>query len=421
MPRVSRHRAHVAASVAIRLALGAHPLAFIATFGWAYGKHAFDVAAAAINWASYLNLFLLSGFALVPPAVARLCAGVASPNADRALVRDHLALNRWLIATALVAGVALWASVDNVFPGMAAAGEPLALWFLLFAVLAISQLSLTLWLGVLQAAERYSAALLSVAVPRALALVSLLASAHVGAGATFAITAAVGIVIAGQVALIRAARRVLRQVDSHALEMRGRAGGVLRANISAGSIALVGTAVTIVPVTIVGRLWPIDVGLAHVAVSVSNAVGALFVAAFFPASLVLAQRVHERGEIRRHSLRIAWRVGAATAAAVALAWTTFPLCTELAGQCSVAVYALISLVLIGAGLRLAALGPYHGALAVGRPHLALPSAVAEALVVFATMSALAPGWGLQALGAAFVAGGALRAAVSLGIEARCMP
>lgn len=418
MPYVGHHRAHVAASVATRLALGAYPLAFIATFGWAYGKRAFDSAAAATNWASYLNLFLLSGFALVPPAVARLRAGVASTDADRALVRDHLALNRWLLATALVAALALWASVDKAFPGMAAAREHLALWFLLFAVLAISQLPLTFWLGVAQAAGRYWAALLSIALPRGLALVAVLASAYVGAGATFAIAAAVGIVIAGQVVLIRVARHVLREVDRHALQARGRAGGVLRANVSAGSIALVGTVVTIAPVTIVGHLWPDDVGLAHVAVTVSNAVGAVFVAAFFPASLMLAQRVHEPDEIRRHSLRIAWRVVAATAAVVALAWTTFPLCAALVEQCGVAVYALISLVLTGAGLRLAALGPYHGALAVGRPHLALPSAAAEALVVFGTMLALTPVWGLQALGAVFIAGGAVRALMALTLEVR---
>jgi hypothetical protein len=50
-----------------RLALSAYPLVFVLLFGWVYGKDAFDTAAAANNWANYLNVLLLSGFVLVPP------------------------------------------------------------------------------------------------------------------------------------------------------------------------------------------------------------------------------------------------------------------------------------------------------------------------------------------------------------------
>lgn len=411
-------RLQVVASIGTRLALGAYPLAFIVAFGWAYGKQAFDIAAAAINWANYLNVFLLSGFALVPPAVARLRGDLDGTDADRALLRDHLALARWLLAAAGVAALALWATIDRAFPGLAGASAQLASWFVLFAVAVASQLPLTLWLGVAQATGRYTGAFLSIAGPRALALLAVLGSAHLGASATVGIALAVGIVIAGQAVLGRVARNALREVDRHALEGRGHAGKVLRTNLSAGSIALVGTMVTIVPVTVVGHWRPEDVGLAHVAVTVSNAIGAMIVAAFFPASLTLAQRAHDPNAIQRHSARIARRVALATAAAVALAWLVLPLCVWLVQRCGVDFYALMSFVLLGAGLRLTALGPYHAALAVGRPHLALPSALAEALIVVGGMLAFTPLLGLHAMGVVFVAGGGVRALVALTLEVR---
>lgn len=411
-------RLQVVASIGTRLALGAYPLAFIVVFGWAYGKQAFDIAAAAANWANYLNLFLLSGFALVPPAVARLRAGAPERVSDRQVVCDHRALGRWLLASATATALVQWATVGAAFPGLAAqAGGQLALWFLLFAAMALTQLPLTLWLGIAQASGRYAAAFWWIAAPRVLALLSLAAAAYAGAGPTAGIASAVAITVGGQFILVRLSRKALHEVDPEVLHARGRADRVLRANVGAGSIVLVGTLVTIVPVTMIGHLSPGDVGLAHVAVTLSNAVGAVIVAAFFPSSLTLAARVGAPGALKRHYMNVARGVAAAIAAVLALAWAAFPVCARLA-VCSANLQVLLSLVLIGAGLRLAALGPYHGALAVGRPHLTLPSAFAEAVGVLAVMLALAAEWGLLTLGVAFVAGGALRAAIALGIEVR---
>lgn len=415
---MSGPRLHVVASIGTRLALGAYPLAFIAVFGWVYGKQAFDVAAAATNWANYLNVFLLSGFALVPPAVARLRAGAANREAERAVVRDHLALGRWLLVATVLAAAALWATIEAAFPELAAvSGGRLESWFALLAVAAVAQLPLTLWLGIAQATGRYTAAFLWVAVPRAVALLSLAAAAYAGAEATVGIAVAVALVVGGQLIFAHTSRKALRELDPEVLDAHGRASRVWRANVGAGSIVLVGTLVTIVPVTMIGHLWPGDVGLAHVAVTLSNAVGAMVVAGYFPSSLTLAARIRAGGEMRRHCLRVARGVAVAIAGVLALAWAVFPLCARLA-VCGASSHVLLSLVLIGAGLRLAALGPYHGALAVGRPQLALPSALAEAACVLGVMLALTAHWGLPALGVAFIAGGALRAAIALGIEAR---
>ncbi|MFN3565561.1 MAG: hypothetical protein ACK4V1_06210 [Burkholderiaceae bacterium] len=333
-------------------------------------------------------------------------------------MRDHLALARWLLAGAAATALVLWGTVGAAFPGLAAqAGAQLALWFLLIALMALAQLPLTLWLGIAQAAGRYTAAFWWIAAPRALALLSLAAAAYAGAGPTVGIALAVAVTVGGQIVFVRATRKVLHEIDPEVLGTRGRAGRVLRANAGAGSIVLVGTFVTIVPVTMIGHLWPGDVGLAHVAVTVSNAVGAVIVAGFFPASLTLAARVGDSGALRRHCVRVAGGVAAAVAAVLVFVWALFPLCARLAA-CSTSFHVVLSLVLIGAGLRLAALGPYHGALAVGRPHLVLPSAVAEAACVLGVMLALSPRWGLPALGVALVAAGALRAAIALGVEVR---
>jgi len=415
---LTERRLQVIASIGTRVALGAYPVGFIIVFGWAYGKQAFDVAAAATNWTNYLNAFLLSGFALVPPAVARLCTNGLDRESDRALVRDHLALATWLLTAAAVTAIALWATIDVAFSGLAAkAGAQLALWFVLLATLALAQLPLTLWLGVVQATGRYTEALLWIAAPRLIALTAVVAAAAVGAPATLAIAIAVAIVIGGQFRLAHVGRRLLRTADRRVLDVRGRARRVLRANVSAGSIALVGTLVTIVPVTVVGHVWPADVGLAHVAVTLSNAVGAVIAAAFFPASLALAERVGNPAEFRRHCMRIARGIATGIAAAIVLTWAVFPLCATLA-ECNASFHVVLSLVLIGAGLRLTALGPYHGALVLGRPHLALPSAVAEAVCVVGVTLALTPVFGLHTLGVAFIAGGGLRALVALTIEAK---
>lgn len=413
-------RRQALASVGTRLALGAYPLAFVVVFGWAYGKDAFDLAAAAGNWAAYLNVFVLAGFALVPPAVARLRGDAGRMAADRAIVRNHIALARWLLLAAVATALGLAMTIDGAFPELAArGGARLQSWYACFALLALTQVPATLWLGVVQAAGRYAVGLAAIALPRLLAVLAVPACKAAGASASWSIGAVTAIVLVGQVWLAAAGRRALCAIDPQLLRERGDAAAVLWPNISGGAVTLVGAMVTIVPVTIVGYLHPADVGLAHVAVGVSNAVGAVFVAAFFPASLALAQGVPSRSVLWRHSLGLARRIAAGTAAALALMWLTQPVCAAArVALCDAGVYMLLSAVLLGAGLRLAALGPYHGGLAVGRPHLALMSACVEALVVIGTMLALAPGWGLPALGLAFLVGGGARALVALTLELR---
>jgi hypothetical protein len=412
-------RRQALASVGTRLALGAYPLAFVVVFGWAYGKDAFDLAAAAGNWAAYLNVFVLAGFALVPPAVARLRGDAGRMAADRAIVRNHIALARWLLLAAVATALGLAVTIDGAFPELAArGGARLQSWYACFALLALTQVPATLWLGVVQAAGRYAVGLAAIALPRLLAVLAVPACKAAGASASWSIGAVTAIVLVGQVWLAAAGRRALCAIDPQLLRERGDAAAVLWPNISGGTVTLVGAMVSIVPVTIVGYLHPADVGLAHVAVGVSNAVGAVFVAAFFPASLALAQGVPSRSALWRHSLGLARRIAAGTAAALALMWLTQPVCAARVALCDAGVYMLLSAVLLGAGLRLAALGPYHGGLAVGRPHLALMSACVEALVVIGTMLALAPGWGLPALGLAFLVGGGARALVALTLELR---
>jgi O-antigen/teichoic acid export membrane protein len=410
-------RLQVLASIGTRLALGAYPLAFIVLFGWAFGKQAFDAAAAAANWANYLNVFLPSGFALVPPAVARWRADPGAPTADRQNLRDHLALQRWLSATALAVGLGLWFAIEPAFPGLAErSGDLLRTWFPLFAVLAISQLSLTLWLGVTQALGRYRQALLWVASPRALALGAVLGIALTPAGATAGIAVAVAIVVAGQLMLSADGRAAVRRVDPAVLDERGNAVAVLPANVSAGAIALVGTLVTIAPVTIVGRAQPGDVGTAHVIVTLSNAFGAVVVAAFFPGSISLAARIDDPAAVRGHALRVARNVLALSAGVIALGWLLFPACPAVADRCESHWFTVASLVIAGAGMRLATLGIYHGALMRGRPHLCLLSAVAEAAVVLVLALLLIGDLGLMAIGVAFAAGGAARLGVAFVFE-----
>ena len=414
------HRTQVLASVVTRLALGAYPLVFVLAFGWAYGKQAFDVAAAASNWANYLNVLLLSGFVLVPPAVARLRTPERSSDALQ-LLRDHIALERGLVLVGAIVAVALWLSIGRTFPSLAEqSGSTLATWYTLFAFLALAQVPMTLWLGVAQAAGHYLAALVWIVAPRAIALIALAAGATQGVSATVMIATSVAIVVTGQWALARAARQALQEIDPAALATRGNARRVLVQNLSAGAIGLVGTLVTIVPVTLVGRLLPEEVGHAHVIVTLSNAVGAVIVAAFFPLSLTLAIRAREPDGLWRHCLRVARLSGLAVFALIAVGWLIYPACAWLSDRCTTNVFAVASLVVLGAGLRLAALGVYHAAVFQGRPHISLLSATVEGVAVVLVTGLLLESWMLFALGAGFVVGGGLRLLVALGCEARAL-
>lgn len=414
------HRLQVVSSIGARLALGAYPLAFMLVFGWGYGKDAFDTAAAANNWANYLNVLLLSGFVLVPPAVARLRGQVSQTSeTDRTFIRDHVALSRGLLLAGILVALALWATIDRSFPAIAQrAGAALGTWYALFALLALTQIPATLWLGIAQAAGDYSAAATWIAGPRLLALLVLAAGAGLGVDPTWMIAASVALVVAGQAALIGGARRALRALDAGVLAQPGQSARVLRQNLSAGAIALVGMLVTILPVTIVGRLAPGEVGHAHVIVALSNAVGAVLVAAFFPLSLTLAERAREPLGLWRHCLRVARRVALLTVAMIAAGWVVYPVCGVVTDACTVPLFAAGSLVIAGAGLRLASLGAYHVAVFRGHPLYSLMSASVEALAVAGLTAALTGSWMLFALGAAFVAGGGLRLLIALTIEAR---
>ncbi len=408
-------RLQVLASIGTRLAIGAYPLFFVLVFGWAYGKEAFDLASAASNWANYLNVLLLSGFVLVPPAVARLRATPA--REDGAAVRDHIALARVLLAVGVVAAIVLWALVDRAFPALAAQGNAvLRTWFMLLAILALAQIPLTLWLGIAQAAGRYRTAFLAVAVARGAALVVVAGGARAGADPTTMLAAAVALIVAAQWTLMRATRETLRTIDARILAERGDARAVLRKNLSAGAVVLVGTLVTIVPVSIVGRLLPQEVGHAHAIVSLSNAVGAIIVAAFFPLSLTLSEHAGEPAALRRYCLRVARGALAITGVLIAAAWIAYPACSAITPACRADLFGVGSLVVLGAGLRLGSLGAYHAGLSMGHPHYAMLSVATEGVAVVALTAWLLGPWMLYALGIAFVAGGMLRLGVAFAAE-----
>jgi hypothetical protein len=417
---LNARRSQIIASIGTRLAIGAYPLVFLLAFGWAFGKEAFDVAAAANNWANYLNVLLLSGFVLVPPAVARL-RGPNATEADRAIVRDHVSLERALLFIGPFAAAGLWATIGMAFPELARqSGNVLGVWNLLFAILALTQLPLTLWLGVAQAAGRYNSALFLVAAPRALAVAVLLAGGAVGADPTVMIAASVTIVVTGQWGLARSARAALRETDATIFEQRGDARAVLIRNLLAGAVALVATLVTIVPVTIVGHLLPQEVGHAQVIVTLSNAITAVIVAAFFPLSLTLAEHANDAAGRWRHSMHIARSAALITVAILAAAWLAFPLCAWASSACSANVFAVGSLVVCGAGLRLGSLGAYHATVYMGHPHYSLLSVGAEAIAVSGLTWWLLGTWTLYGLGAAFVVGGGLRMLIALAVELKLL-
>lgn len=411
------------ASMATRLALGVFPVLLVLLLRWTWGKQVFDLAAAAINWSAYLNVLLLSGFALVPPAVARLRAAAGGDAAvladDRHAVRDHVAFGRWLLAFGVLATAVLALTVDRTFAVLAAEhGDTLRWWFLLFAVLALSQIPLSLWLGVAQAAGRYRAALVLTALPRAGALLLLPAAAAAGIGPGPAIALALALVLAGQALLGTAARRALREIDADALAGAVEPQRVLRSNLSAGLVVLVGTLVTILPVTVIGRAAPDQVGAAHVIASLANALGGLVVAAYFPTSLTLSQQLRESNGLTRYCLRIARGVLLLSLAALLALAAAGALCLGLSDVCHPIVLWTAGLVIAGAGLRLGALGTQHVALYQRRPQLSLMSATMEGLAALATLLLLLPRLGLAALGWALFVGGALRFGLALSLERR---
>jgi len=414
------------ASIGTRLALGAFPILFVLMLRWTWGKHAFDLASAAINWSTYLNVLLLSGFTLVPPAVARLrlrCSASAiefgHDVVDRQSVRDHVKLGRWLLALGVVSITILAMTVNRTFGALAAEhGDALRWWFLLFAALALSQIPLALWLGVAQAVGRYGTALVLIAMPRAGGLLLLPCAAAAGFDPGFAIALALALPLAGQALLGVIARRALRDIDPSSLNGAAKVRRVLPSNLVAGLVVLVGTLVTILPVTLVGHALPDEVGTAHVIVSLANALGGVVVAAYFPISLTLGRRLSEPGGLMRYCLRIARGVFVLSLTALLTVAGTALVCVGLSSVCHPAVLWTTSLVLAGVGLRLGVLGTQHVAIYQRQPQLNLLSATMEALGALTIMLLLMPQLGLPALGWGLLAGGALRFVLALSIEVK---
>jgi hypothetical protein len=192
---------------------------------------------------------------------------------------------------------------------------------------------------------------------------------------------------------------------------------VLGKNLSAGAVVLVGALVTIAPVSVVGRLLPEEIGHAHAIVTLSNAVGAIIVAAFFPLS---GTRVREAASLWRYSLRIARGALLITLTLIGGAWLVYLACRALGWVWPVDLFTVGSLVVLGAGLRLGSLGAYHAGLYMGHPHFAMLSVTAEAAAVLLLTWWLLGTWMLYALGAAFVVGGMLRLIVAFALELKLL-
>jgi hypothetical protein len=135
---------------------------------------------------------------------------------------------------------------------------------------ALSQIPMTLWLGVSQGAARYRTAFAFIALPRAGALLLLPAASAMGLHSGAAIGFSLLSVVVGQVLLGVAARRTLRDIDPQIFVGPTDVRGVLFSNLNAGLVSLVGSLVSIVPVTLVGRLAPSQVGAAQVIVGISK-------------------------------------------------------------------------------------------------------------------------------------------------------
>lgn len=410
----------MAASVLTRLATGAFPLLFLLVFGWAYGRSSFNLASAAFNLSIYLNLLLLGGFVLVPPAVTRLRLNPVGRggDADLKFVADHIALCRNLLVIGAAAGAVLVLTSNLVFPAFSSdEAELLRIWCALLSVLALAQLPFTLWLGVAQALDEYLSPLLLVALPRVGALAVPVICASMGLSPTMAMGAAITVVLVGQVLLSRLARTRAEELAPALRRVRGKAGRVLRLNLSAASLGFVGAGVSILPVTLVGRFDPGSVGAANAMIAASNAIGSLVVAAYFPRSLTLPDRLLEQDGVKRYCHAIVrelrWML-LPIAVIFAVGW----ICDLVFPNCPAKEIGVLGLVLTGAALRLCALGSQHVALYVQRPHLSLFSATVESLVAVLLMWLLLPTFGLWALGVAILFGGLFRFGLAAAIEVR---
>lgn len=415
-------RSHALASIVTRVALGGFPILFVLALRWTWGKETFDLAAAAINWSMYLNVFLLSGFAMVPPAVARLARGEdagGSRASDLHAVGDHVVLSRWLVGVGVVVAVVLALTVDRTFQELARMHKAeLRWWFLMFAAVALAQIPMTLWLGVAQGLGQYGRVLALTALPRVAALVLLPVGFALGISAGPIVAVALLVVLCGQFLIGASARRDLNLLDARILRSKGVVRRVLRSNLNAGLVVLVGTAVTIVPVTLVGRWIPDQVGLALVIIGMANAVAGVLVAAFFPMSLLLEEKLRRPGGVTSYCLRVAGGVAVLTFVGVFVFMVGGLICNGLGGPCpTIAIYTA-SAVLAGVGLRLGALGTQHIAVYKRRPQLNLMSAGAEAAVALFILVSLLPSAGLIAVGVALLFGGISRLALSLSIERR---
>lgn len=407
-------------SVATRLGLGAFPIVFLLALRWAHGKDSFDLAAAALNWATYLNILLLGGFAMVPPALARLRAGASVPGGDddARLVRDHVALCRWLTLAAAGAALGMLPLIDSAFPELAQRhGTRLQGWYTLMAVMLLAQIPLTLWLGTAQALGDYREAFAWTVLPRLAAVLAVAVSGLNGAAPDVSVAAAVACLLAGQVGFTLGVRRRLRDRLPTALQPGDRsAGRVLALNLTSGAVGLVGAGVSIVPVTLIGHAAPDATGAAQVIVGLSNAVSGLVAAAYFPMSLTLGIWLRQPGGLTRYCLRIALTVGTA-AAALAAAVATSPFVLRWMGFAgpNEAIWTA-ALVLAGAGLRLGALGTQHLGSYARRPAMNLTSASIESVLVMALCAWLVEELGLIGLGAAILVGGASRTALAMTLE-----
>jgi len=416
-------RSNALTSIATRVAIGVFPILFVLMLRWTWGKQTFDLAAAAINWSMYLNVLLLSGFAMVPPAVARLRRGGDTDSSiaqeDLHAVADHIALSRWLLLVGVFAALVLNSTIDGTFGELSRRhGQELNWWFLMFAAFALAQIPMTLWLGVVQGLGQYGRALVLAALPRAAALLILPLGFAAGFTSGPVIAIALLVVLSGQAFIGSGARQVLKRMDRRILDAPSNVARVLPANLSAGLVVLVGAGVTIIPVTLVGRWLPEQVGTAHVIVGLANAMAGVVVAALFPASLMLREHLGRPGGIRAYCCRIGSQAGLLTLAAAGSMAGAGLVCTQVWAGCHPVTVATASMVLAGAGLRLGALGTQHVALYRSRPQLNLVSAIAEAALALVLLVALLPDLGLVALGFALLAGGMARLAVSLSIERR---
>jgi hypothetical protein len=407
-------------SIATRLGLGAFPIVFLLALRLAHGKEDFDLAAAALNWATYLNILLLGGFALIPPALARQVAGdnSAGTSGDARLVRDHFILCRWLTATGVVVALAMLPLIDLAFPELADRdGVRLHLWYAVMATLLLSQIPLTLWLGVAQALDDYRSPLWWTMLPRAFAVLLIAVFGVAGAPADLSITAVVVVLLVSQAAFAIRVRRRLQQKLPATLDVSDRSAlRVLRLNLLGGAVGLVGAGVSIFPVTVVGHVAPNATGAAQVIVGISNAVASLLVAAYFPMSLTLGAWIARPGGLTRYCLRIAVTVASLSAIA-ALVVSTIPwLCGWLSLTCPDVPAWTAALVLLGAGLRLGALGTQHAGAYARLPQMNLASASAESVIVIVAVLTLVQESGLLALGVAILVGGAARLIVALVFE-----